>query len=70
MATEMREKFPELYQSINPERNKSWLPKLEAMLKDNKSDDVMVIVGALHLVGEDGVVKMLKDKGYKIERMK
>lgn len=70
MATEMREKYPELYQSINPERNKAWLPKLEAMLKDNKSDDVMVIVGALHLVGEDGVVKMLKDKGYKIERMK
>jgi len=70
MAMEMREKYPELYQSINPDRNKAWLPKLEALLKDNKTDDVMVVVGALHLVGEDGVVKMLKDKGYKIERMK
>lgn len=70
MAMDMRRKSPELYQSINPDRNKAWLPKLENLLKTNTSDDILVVVGALHLVGEDGVVKMLKDKGYKIERMK
>ena len=70
MAMEMRKDYPELYQSINPDRNKAWLPKLEALLKANKSDDILVVVGALHLVGDDGVVKLLKDKGYKIERMK
>jgi uncharacterized protein len=70
MAVDMRKEYPELYESINPTRNKAWLPKLEAMLKDNDKDDVLVIVGALHLVGEDGVVKMLGDKGYKIERIK
>ena len=70
MAMEMRKDYPELYQSINPDRNKAWLPKLEALLKTNKSDDILVVVGALHLVGDDGVVKMLTEKGYKIERMK
>ena len=70
MAMEMRKDYPELYQSINPDRNNAWLPKLEALLKANKSDDILVVVGALHLVGDDGVVKLLKDKGYKIERMK
>jgi uncharacterized protein YbaP (TraB family) len=29
-----------------------------------------VEVGALHLLGDDGVVKMLADKGYKVERIK
>ncbi|MGH8107331.1 MAG: TraB/GumN family protein [Arenimonas sp.] len=69
MASEMRQKYPELYQSINVERNKAWLPKLEAMLKDNDKDDVMVVVGSLHLVGDDGVIKMLKEHGYQVERM-
>jgi len=70
MAAEMRKEYPELYESINPVRNKLWLPKLEALLKDNDKDDVLVVVGALHLVGDDGVVKMLTDKGYKVERLK
>lgn len=70
MTREMVEKYPELYQSINVDRNKAWLPKLDALLKDNDKDDVLVVVGALHLLGKDGVVEMLKDKGYKVERMK
>jgi uncharacterized protein len=69
MAMEMKKQYPELYQSINPKRNTAWMPKLEALLKDNNKDDIMVVVGALHLIGEDGVVKMLADKGYKIERV-
>ena len=69
MAKEMSQKYPELYQTINLDRNKVWLPKLEAMLKDNDKDDVMVVVGSLHLIGDDGVIKMLKTKGYKVERL-
>lgn len=69
MAKEMNQKYPELYQTINLDRNKAWLPKLEAMLKDNDKDDVMVVVGSLHLIGDDGVIKMLKTKGYKVERL-
>lgn len=70
MALKMRRDYPELYESINRGRNKAWLPKLEALLKDNQKDNILVVVGALHLVGDDGVVKMLADKGYKVERIK
>lgn len=69
MASDMQQKYPELYQKINVARNKAWLPQLEAMLKDNGKDDIMVVVGSLHLVGSDGVVKMLQQRGYKIERL-
>ena len=32
------------------------------------TSDAMVVVGALHLVGEEGVVNLLRKKGYTVER--
>jgi len=70
MAGELQNKYPKLYQNINVDRNKAWLPKLDALLKDNDQDDILVVVGSMHLLGKDGVVNMLKEKGYKVERIK
>jgi uncharacterized protein YbaP (TraB family) len=28
----------------------------------------MLVVGAAHLVGQDGVIEMLKAKGYRVEQ--
>jgi len=70
MAGELQKKYPKLYQNINVDRNKAWLPKLDALLKDNDQDDILVVVGSMHLLGKDGVVNMLKEKGYKVERIK
>ncbi|HRN61696.1 MAG TPA: TraB/GumN family protein [Luteimonas sp.] len=69
MAVDMRERFPKLYHRINVERNDAWVPKLEAKLQAPGSDDVLVVVGALHLLGEDGVVEKLRAKGYEVERI-
>ena len=69
MAAEMRREYPELYKRINVERNDAWLPKLEQRLKESESDDTLVVVGTLHLLGSDGVVEKLRAKGYKIERV-
>ena len=44
-------------------------PRLAAMLDDSSSDDALVVVGALHLLGDDGVVARLKAKGYTVERL-
>jgi len=60
-------KYPDLYQQILVRRNRAWIPKIEQMF-DGKSD-TLVIVGALHLPGPDGVVKLLQAKGYKVERI-
>jgi len=67
MGLDMQARFPALYARINTERNDAWLPKLEQMLQ--QPDDILVVVGALHLVGPDGVVEKLAAKGYAVERV-
>ena len=68
MAAEMKRDYPALYQRINVERNDAWMPELERRLA-RKGDDTLVVVGALHLLGEDGVVEKLRARGYKVERI-
>lgn len=68
-VAEMRRDFPALYQAINVDRNDAWLPKLEARLREDGEDDSLVVVGAMHLLGEDGVVEKLRAKGYAVERV-
>jgi len=55
-----------LYQRLLVERNKNWLPKIEALFASKTR--ALVLVGAAHLVGPDGLVAMLKAKGYKVEQ--
>ena len=69
MAADMRREFPELYRRINVERNEAWLPKLAARLDAPGDDDTLVVVGALHLLGDDGVVAGLRERGYAVERI-
>nr|MDQ3057467.1 TraB/GumN family protein [Pseudomonadota bacterium] len=38
-------------------------------LKKPGNDESLVVVGALHLLGSDGVVEKLRAKGYKVERI-
>jgi len=49
------------------ERNKRWISKLRSIL-DGGDENVLVAVGALHLVGDDGVVALLRRAGYKVTR--
>lgn len=69
MALPMREQFPELYARINVERNDAWLPRLEELLADPAHRETLVVVGAMHVVGEDGVVEKLRARGYEVERI-
>jgi uncharacterized protein YbaP (TraB family) len=58
---------PQMYQRLLVDRNKAWLPKIEALF--NRSGRALVVVGAAHLVGADGLVAMLKAKGYTVEQL-
>lgn len=69
MAVPMRESSPALYARINIERNDAWVPKLEALLADPGYRSTLVVVGALHLLGEDGVVEKLRARGHHVERI-
>jgi len=44
-------------------RNKNWIPILE---KEFKNSNCFVAVGAGHLGGKNGIINLLKDKGYKL----
>lgn len=69
MREEMIEKTPQTYRMIDVARNEAWLPKIESRLTGSKSGDTLVVVGALHLLGPDGLVEKLRAKGYKVERI-
>jgi uncharacterized protein YbaP (TraB family) len=62
--TEFAQEFgrdPALYQSLLAARNRKWVPKIEALLNDDKN--YLVIVGTGHLVGRDSVIALLKKDG-------
>jgi uncharacterized protein YbaP (TraB family) len=52
---------PALYQSVLVARNRKWVPKIEALLNDDKN--YLVIVGTGHLVGQGSVLELLKKDG-------
>lgn len=61
-------KFPQLYAILVERRNSAWIPQIKALLTGH--DDVLVVVGALHLVGERGVIRLLQQAGLKPERIR
>jgi uncharacterized protein YbaP (TraB family) len=70
MGRELREKYPRLYQRIDVDRNRAWLPRIRALLDDSHGEDALVVVGSLHLLGEDGVVEGLRAQGFTVERVR
>ena len=52
---------PRLYQAVLVARNRKWLPKIEALLNDDRN--YLVIVGTGHLVGQGSVIDLLKKDG-------
>jgi uncharacterized protein YbaP (TraB family) len=58
---------PVMYQRLLVERNKNWMPKIEALFA--RPGRALVVVGAAHLVGADGLLAMLRAKGYTVEQL-
>jgi uncharacterized protein YbaP (TraB family) len=61
--------IPEYYQAILKDRNVAMLEKIEGYLEDKSKETYFVVVGAAHMVGEDGIVTRLKEKGYTVTRL-
>ena len=60
-------KDPKFQAKILDERNKNWMPILEEKLK---TKSIFIAVGAAHLGGENGLLKLLRDRGYIVEPIK
>ena len=59
--------FPALYRLLVSDRNKRWVPQIEKLLHANQ--DYFVVVGALHLVGDGGLLELMRHDGYKPEAL-
>ena len=59
--------FPALYRPLVTERNEKWLPQIEKLLKGD--GNVMVVVGALHVVGKGGLLELLRRDGYSAKQL-
>lgn len=66
LLAESFEGFPALYASVIRKRNEAWIQELANLLDDER--DYLVVVGAFHLVGEDGVPAGLARLGYEVIR--
>ena len=59
--------FPTLYRTLVTDRNRRWLPQIEKLLKDK--DNYLVVVGALHLVGDGGLLELMRKDGFAAEAL-
>lgn len=58
------ESDPVFYENLLLKRNTAWIEQLPTIMSEGTS---FIAVGCLHLVGEYGLIKMLRDKGYIVE---
>ena len=58
---------PDMYQRLLVNRNRNWMPRLDAFF--TRTGHTFVVVGAAHLVGPDGLITMLMAKGYKVDQL-
>jgi uncharacterized protein len=67
MVAEIKTRLPQLYKKLITDRNRNWLPLIEAYLKTPRTK--FIVVGVGHLVGPDGIIETLRKKGYKVAKL-
>ena len=67
MTQEAYKKHPKLLDILYKDRNRAWIPVVEKTAKDNAT---FFAVGAAHLPGKDGLIELLRAKGYKVKPVK
>ncbi|MEO6877558.1 MAG: TraB/GumN family protein [Gemmatimonadaceae bacterium] len=56
-----------LVDELVTQRTRHWVPEIEALL--GGTTDALVVVGAAHLVGAQGVIALLRARGYRVEQL-
>jgi uncharacterized protein YbaP (TraB family) len=68
LVGELAHDNPDLYDALLKQRNLAWAAKLTDEL-DGGFGVELVNVGALHMVGPDGLPALMKARGFKVERV-
>jgi hypothetical protein len=61
------EDFPSLARRLIDVRNQNWLPKIDGYLRS--AQVYFVVVGAGHMGGPNGLLALLKARGYQLEQL-
>ncbi len=61
----LKAEYPDLYATMMVDRNLAWLPAIEKMLKTPETE--FILVGAAHLAGDQGLIRLLKQKGFRVK---
>lgn len=56
---------PEVHEALLAGRNRRWVPKLEECVQTRRC---FTVVGAAHLVGPDGLIAMLRQRGFTLRQ--
>jgi uncharacterized protein YbaP (TraB family) len=59
--------FPAFGDRIITARNRRWIPKIEEFIKSGQI--YFVVAGAGHMGGSEGVVALLRARGYTVEQL-
>ncbi len=62
----MKKTYPKLYQMLLVDRNEAWLPQITHFLSTPEVE--MVLVGSAHLVGTEGLLEQLRERGYEVKQ--
>lgn len=65
LLNDARADDPASFELLFTKRNQDWIPKIQQLFGNGKRE--LILVGAGHLPGEDGVLSLLQAAGYQVE---
>ncbi|NIS60527.1 MAG: hypothetical protein GTO13_07475 [Proteobacteria bacterium] len=58
--------YPKIHDRLLIQRNKKWVEKIENLMRESKN--ALVVVGVGHLIGPDGLLDLLRKRGYRLDQ--
>jgi uncharacterized protein len=68
LVAPMKVRRPDLYEALLARRNLAWADRLDAAMRQGNGTD-LVVVGALHMAGDEGLPALMKARGYAVRRV-
>ncbi|MEE8538415.1 MAG: TraB/GumN family protein [Woeseiaceae bacterium] len=62
------QRYPELYRTLIVDRNEAWVEQIRNLI--GEQDDYLIVVGTLHLVGDDGLPALLSEIGITTDQLR
>lgn len=68
LVDRMKARRPALYDALLRRRNLAWADRLDAEMRQGRGVD-LVVVGALHMAGGEGLPALMQARGYAVRRI-